>query len=356
MAQPLRLLVTGAGAPGIRGTLYALRRNEDGRAVHVVGTDVRPEAVGRHLCDAFHAVPPPESPRYLGALLALCRREDVAAVLPQTTREVAVLAREREAFEAEGIRVVAAPAEAVEAGNDKAAVLRAFEALGLPVPAYRRAQSEADLAQAAAELGYPERPVVVKPPVSNGMRGLRVLREAAWDAERFLAEKPSGLEISLEELLRILRRGTAWPELLVTDYLPGPEYSVDAFLGEHLEAALPRRRDAIRSGIAFETTLLPERDDLAEMALTAGRHLGLRYAFGFQFKEDEAGRPRVLECNPRVQGTMVASLFGGLNAVWLAVREALGEPPRALPGPLRAAAFRRFWGGLALTETGTHEI
>src|SRR5690606_21355806 len=125
---------------------------------------------GRYLCDAFHAVPPPEHADYLGTMLDVCRREGVAVVIPQTTREVAVLARARAAFEAEGVRVMAAAAESVAAGNDKAAVLRAFEALGLPVPASRLARSEAALVEAAAELGYPARPVVVKPPVSNGMR------------------------------------------------------------------------------------------------------------------------------------------------------------------------------------------
>jgi carbamoyl-phosphate synthase large subunit len=164
------------------------------------------------------------------------------------------------------------------------------------------------------------------------------------------------VEISLDDLLGLLWRGDAWPELLVTEYLPGPEYSVDAFRGERLAVALPRRRDAIRSGISFETTLLPERRDLIEPTLRAGEHLGLRYAFGFQFKEDANGVPKVLECNPRVQGTMVASVFGGFNPIWLSVEELLNEPPTALPAPLRPATFQRFWGGLGIRDDEVGEI
>ena len=52
-----RILITGAGAPGIRGTLYALRQGD--RPVYTVGTDVNEWAVGQHLTDAFHPVPPP---------------------------------------------------------------------------------------------------------------------------------------------------------------------------------------------------------------------------------------------------------------------------------------------------------
>ena len=352
---PLRILVTGAGAPGTKGTLHALRRNPDKRPVHIVGVDLDMDAVGRYLADAFHTVPSPESPTYLSALRSVCHRQDIDLVLPQTTREIDVLAQHREAFEREGVRVLVSGAEAVRRANDKGEVLRTFESLGLPVPAWHRAKTEGEVAAAAKALGYPERPVVVKPPVSNGMRGLRILREAAWDAERFLAEKPSGVEISLDTLLAILRRGDAQPELLVTEYLPGPEYSVDAFRGAHVEVALPRRRDVIRSGISFTTTLLPERHDLAEPTLRAAEALGLEYAFGFQFKEDADGVPRVLECNPRVQGTMVASLFGGFNPIWLSVREALGDAPRVAPAR-RNAVFQRYWGGLGIDGTTVTEL
>ncbi len=354
VSAPLRVLVTGAGAPGIRGTLYALRAGAGDRPLATVGVDLSGRAVGRYLVDAFHTVPPPEDAGYLDALRSVCRAERVDLVLPQTTRETALLSKHRDGFGSTRVMVSGAPA--VEAANDKAAVLRAFDGLGLPAPAWHLARSEAELGEAAAALGYPGVPVVVKPPVSNGMRGLRVLREAAWDARRFLAEKPGGVEVSLGDLRAVLRRGTAWPDLVVTEYLPGPEYSVDAFLGARLEAAMPRRRDAVRSGISFETTLLPERADLTEPTLRAAQHLGLRYAFGFQFKEDAAGVPRVLECNPRVQGTMVASVFGGLNAVWLGVQEALGEPPGALPGALRAATFRRYWGGLGIVDGEVTEV
>ncbi|MEM1043290.1 MAG: ATP-grasp domain-containing protein [Bacteroidota bacterium] len=354
MVAALRVLVTGAGAPGIRGTLYALRAGAGDRPLVTVGVDLSEQAVGRYLVDAFHPVPPPESPGYLDALRAVCRAERVDLVLPQTTRETAVLSRHRNAFSE--ARVMVSGAEAVEAANDKGAVLRAFDGLGLPAPAWHLARSEAGLVEAAEALGYPDVPVAVKPPVSNGMRGLRILREAAWDARRFLTEKPNGVEVSLGDLLAVLRRGDAWPDLLVTDYLPGPEYSVDAFAGDRLAAAMPRRRDAIRSGISFETTLLPDRADLTEPTLRAAQHLGLRYAFGFQFKEDADGVPRVLECNPRVQGTMVASVFGGLNAVWLGVQECLGETPRALPDSLRTATFRRYWGGLGIVDDEVTEV
>ena len=43
--------------------------------------------------------------------------------------------------------------------------------------------------------------------------------------------------------------------------------------------------------------------------------MDLRYAFGFQFIGD-----KLLECNPRVQGTMIASTYAGCNIIYSAVK------------------------------------
>ena len=350
----LTLLVTGAGAPGIWGTLYALRHNPDGRPVRIVGVDTQDNNAGALLVDSFHRVPEPEAPEYTEALIEIASREKVFAVLPQTTREIARLSTSLAAMENAGIRVMVSAEGPITAANDKSAVMDVFQRLALPTARYRRSHSEDELVAAVRELGYPDRPVVVKPSVSNGMRGVRILVTEAWNVHRFLTEKPQGLEISLEELIAILRRGT-WPELLVMEHLPGDEYTVDAFIGSRFSLAVPRQRQSIRSGITFHSRT-DLREDLIAYTLAAGRELGLRYVFGFQFKLDSDGIPKVLECNPRIQGTMVASVFSGANVIWFGVRELLGDPVCALARPLQASEFLRYWGGIAMAGGAIAEI
>jgi carbamoyl-phosphate synthase large subunit len=339
----------------VRGTIYALRNGADKHCFCITGVDVRHDAVGRFLVDHFYTVPPPEGPSYIEALTSICRKESVEIVVPQTTREVNVLCCYIDYFSRLGVRLMVSSWPAIEIANNKWRLLQEFEKLGLPVPRYSLARSEQELIGFAAELGYPQQPIVVKPPFSNGMRGVRVLKEDAWDVQRFLSEKPTGLEISLSELVAILQTGTEWPELLVMEYLPGPEYTVDVFSGTHIQIAIPRLRKAIRSGITFEA-VMEFREDLIGYSLRAARHIGLRYAVGFQFKLDEQETPKVLESNPRVQGTMVASLFTGANVIWLAMKELLGEPPTEFPQPLNEALFYRFWGGLGVCDGDVREI
>ena len=354
-ANAICILVTGAGAPGFPGTLYSLRKNPEGRPVRVIGVDMEAEVVGRFLVDKFFRVPAPEDRTYLDELLRICRQESVAIVLPQTTREIARLSQCKGLLEREGFRVMTSEAPAIEIANNKWTLIQKFIELGLPRPKVELSRSEDELVSLVRDFGYPNCPVVVKPPVSNGMRGVRILQSEPWDVRRFLSEKPLGLEISLEELLRILRRGAPWPELLVMEYLPGPEYTVDAFIGSKLSIALPRLRQSVRSGITFRSRS-EFREDLSSYTLRAARHIGLRYAFGFQFKLDDAGIPKVLESNPRIQGTMVASVFSGANVTWYGIKELLGEPVEQNGQKFQEARFYRFWGGVGIAGEFVDEI
>jgi LmbE family N-acetylglucosaminyl deacetylase len=141
-------------------------------------------------------------------------------------------------------------------------------------------------------------------------------------------------QVIAAEGLRAFKEGTVWSKVSV---------------------AVPRLRKAIRSGISFENEL-EYREDLIKYTLTLGQQIGLKYAFGFQFKLDCDGVAKVLECNPRLQGTMVASLFSGVNVIWMGVKEALGEPPETVPDRLQTASFHRFWGGVGIQGERIDEI
>lgn len=354
--KALNILLTGAGAPGTRGTIFALRRNPDETPLKIIGVDIRKDVVGKYWVDNFHTVPPPEDPGYIDAINDICHKNSIDVVIPQTTRETSKLSK---TFQDMKARVTVSKASAIEKANDKYELLRVCEKLGIPIPHSLLANSEDELNAAAEELGYPKVPIVVKPPVSFGSRGFRVLREGTtWNAKRFLQEKPNAIEISLRELVSILEsRGEKvdFPRLLVSEYLPGNEYSVDAFAGEKVSVAIPRLRKEIVNGISFRTSL-EYRKDIIESSLKTAAALGLRYSFGFQFKLDASGVPKILECNPRVQGTMAASVFSGVNVIWLAVREAIGEPVESIPPVLSGSEFYRYWGGLGTIGDSYDEI
>lgn len=347
MAEIKTLLITGGGAPGIAGTIYAIRNNDDQKPFRIITTDIKADPVGGYMADKCFKVPPPEDADYLPAIKEITVKERVHVILPQTTREVITLARNQDQFHHEDIRVVVAGAEAVARANDKYLLLKECEKIGVPVPEYRLVRRVPDLAKALDQLGYPQSKVVVKPCQSNGMRGLRILAEDNLLLGDFLNKKPDGTVINQSTLMGILNQGE-FPPMLVSEYLPGEEYTVDMFRNSRGMVCIPRLRQAIRSGISFHTRVRL-RPDLMEHCRRLAHLLDLKYCFGFQFKLDAHGVPKILEANPRVQGTMVVSIFAGFNVIYAAVKQAMGEEVSLNNVTLREnVGFIRYWGGIGV--------
>ncbi len=339
----LTVLVTGSGAPGIAGTLYSLRNNFDGRRVTTIGTDIQDEVVGRYLCDKFYKISRPSSQEYLPQLLSICEKERIDVLLPQNTAELPVLAEHKNEFESTGTKVAISSKKGIDLANNKYELMKLAKTVGVPAPRFHLVRSQEDLERRAGDLGWPKRPVVIKPPVSNGMRGLRVIDESLDQRHLFFAEKPSGVHVKMDYLMSVL--GSSFPDLLVMEYLSGEEYTVDALKAEKL-VVIPRKRDLIKTGITFNGTV-EKNEEIIEHSERLSRETDLKFAFGFQFKLDDKGTPKLLESNPRIQGTMVLATFAGANVVYGAVKHAMGEevPEFDVAWGTR---ILRYWGGIGV--------
>ncbi|MFA5246150.1 MAG: hypothetical protein WC380_12685, partial [Pedobacter sp.] len=94
----LKILVTGAGAPGIAGTIYSLQNNFDNRPVEIIGTDCNPDAVGKDLCDSFYHILKSDTEFYLCFLKALCNLLKIDLIIPQNTGELLILSIDKIEF------------------------------------------------------------------------------------------------------------------------------------------------------------------------------------------------------------------------------------------------------------------
>ncbi|MDD1699696.1 MAG: ATP-grasp domain-containing protein [Methanoregula sp.] len=339
----LTVLVTGAGAPGIKGTLYSLKNNFDNRPIRTIGTDIKKEVVGTYLCDSFYQISKPSEKEYLEQLLSICEHESVDVILPQNTVELPVLAENKTVFSTIGVYVAISDCSAISLANDKFKIMKLAKQIGIPAPDYFLVDNFDTLKKAALTLGWPDRPVVIKPPISNGMRGVRIIDESIDRKTMFYSEKPTSLFANMMNIHDIL--GFDFPPLLVMEYLPGAEYTVDV-LKNRGYTVIPRKRDIVQSGITFQGTVV-YHEELVNYAKKLSDALGLQYAFGFQFKMDACGNPKLLESNPRIQGTMVLSTFAGANIIYAAVKLALIEDVPAFQ--IRwGTKILRYWGGLGI--------
>jgi carbamoyl-phosphate synthase large subunit len=311
--RDITVLVTAAGAPGTAALLRALRTNGE-RGVRVVGTDMSPQAVGRQFCDRFYVVPPGGEPGFVDAILDIVRRENVDIVLPQSSFDLLGLAEARERFMATSVLV--SPPEAIRTANDKGATYEMLERLGIRAPKWRRVAGGRELAGAAEELGYPERPVCFKPVFSSGSRGFRVLDASVDRARQLLEERPGNLAMRLTDVVELLPQ-EGGPDLLVMELAHGRERTIDGIARSgQVILGHAKTRESMRAGLAMYFETLNDHW-LLEVAHRIVAELGIDYFFNIQLVGEH-----VIEINPRISTVVYQE---DLNLPYLGVKSALGE-------------------------------
>jgi carbamoyl-phosphate synthase large subunit len=310
--RPITVVVTASGAPGTAALLRALRENGE-RDVRLVGTDMQERAIGRHLCDAFHVVPPGSDPSFAEAVRAVVEREGADAVLPQSSFDLPGLAAARESFP---VPVLVSSPETVRRANDKAESYALLDRIGVRGPAWRRVRGGAAVAEAARELGYPDQDVALKPVFSSGSRGFRILSAGADRREQLLTNRPGVAEaLRLEELVELL--GDDDTELLVMELATGGERTIDGIAdGERIVLGHPKTREGMRAGLAMYFVTLDD-PELMEIAEKIVRELQIEHFFNIQLVGEH-----VIEINPRISTIVYQE---DLNLPYLGVKRALGE-------------------------------
>lgn len=126
---------------------------------------------------------------------------------------------------------------------------------------------------------------------------------------------------------------------LVCEYLPGKEFSIDAFTDRHGELRFCQARERLetKNGIATKTRLVEpiwgdkdyygHRSDFhfQYTASAISERLGMRGAWFFQMKQDKDGELTLLEVAPRIAGSSGIHRANGVNLVELTLWDALGE-------------------------------
>ena len=157
-------------------------------------------------------------------------------------------------------------------------------------------------------------PVVLKPAVGYGSRGVKIITSKAALLNELAADNNE--------------------QKVICEYLPGKEYTVDCFTDRNgiLMYCSARSRNRVRNGISVNSLITETDAPVKEIAQTVNGKLSMRGAWFFQVKRNEAGEYRLLEIASRISGTMCANRGIGVNLPLLAVHDILGEEVSIVKG------------------------
>ena len=322
--RDITVLITGIGAPGAPGIVKSIRKNGE-RNIKIIGVDTNFDASGKDLVDEFYEIPPAEDSKFIDGIMKICKKEKVDIIQPLVTRELLKFAKYKDYFNNSNIIVNVMDEKNLKIANNKGKLLSTLRQKGIPTPEFYITNKIEDIEKAFNELGYPDKPVCIKVTDSNGSRGVRIVDPSFSKAKLFFNSKPSSLYISYDELIKTLEECKELPEMIVMEYLPGEEYSVDILADNgNVIYSVCRRGTTVVSGIQL-VCVVERQDYIINECENICNVLNLSGNFGLDIKENRFGVPLVMEINPRLTAGIVACVAAGINLPYFGIKQALRE-------------------------------
>lgn len=153
-------------------------------------------------------------------------------------------------------------------------------------------------------------PLFMKPDVGQGSKGARIIK-TEYEA-KFYFEKDNSM--------------------LLLEYLPGEEYTVDCFTDRvgNLRFVGARERIRMTNGISSDTRLIYD-NEFVKTAERINNRLILRGGWFFQVKRDFQGKLTLLEIAPRISGSMGLFRNLGVNIPLLSIYDAMDLDVSVMP-------------------------
>ena len=290
----INVLISPAGTEIGREIWQSLRFDKSVR-LFLAGEDYNNHA-RYYDCD-YHLLPGITSDNWLSSLQEFISRHDIHYIFPAHDDVLLAYAQQQENIAA---RIITSNAECCEITRYKSLTYKALADV-IQVPRCYESVEE-----------ITAWPVFVKPDRGQGAQGAVKIIDASA-LRKHLADNPG---------------------VIICEYLPGTEYTVDCFSSaQGVVFCQPRTRERIRAGISMGSKRV-EIDGVRTMAEKISARLNLRGAWFFQLKYSESGSLTLLEVAPRIAGTMALNRVRGVNFSLLSLYEHQNIPialPPLLP-------------------------
>jgi predicted ATP-grasp superfamily ATP-dependent carboligase len=280
-----------------------------------------------HVADVAH-----DPRRFIDDVLDFLRRHSCDVLIPAHDGSIAA-ARQRRAELEHEVHVALAPEAALRIAVDKSLTLALAERIGVAVPRSRYVTGPAQVPEALEIVGLP---AVVKPVESWVDRGSARVRLRCREVVR-----------AQEAVAVVERISAAGGRAVLQEWAPGRREAVSflyqdgSFRAEFAQVA--HRMDPPIGGSSVLRESVPVPPDLGCAGRELVRAMGLDGYSEVEFRRDRAGRPLLMEVNPRLSASVEIAVRAGVDFPRLIHTWARGDVVEEIQG--YATGRRMRWLG-----------
>jgi predicted ATP-grasp superfamily ATP-dependent carboligase len=276
---------------------------------------------------------------FLNYLIQFLHNSGARTLISSSDGTVAVLREHRAKIEQQGTRVALAKEAALAIAISKDRTLEVAERLGVGIPRSVMVKSVSDVAEAIREIGLP---AVLKPTESwvwGGQQGVRLICK--------LVTTPDEARRAVEKLTRY------GGSLLYQQFLSGRQESV-SLLYAHGEVQARFAQWTLRAqpplgGVSTYRQSIEMPEDTGSQAERLVREIELEGYSQVQFRRDSAGKPYLMEINPRLTSGIEVAVRAGVDFPYMVYQWANDERIDRVQGYRPGVRMRYLEGDLLTT-------
>lgn len=244
---------------------------------------------GRYVYDDYiDGVPFVNDPEFIPTLQKIVSERDIDAIYPAMDTVITMTKKHEEEL---GCKVIAPPAETTEICLSKKLTYEKLQGV-VNIP---KTYNPSDIEDS-------EFPVFAKPIVGYSAKGTKKLNSQE-EVNAYLEGKDN---------------------MLVVEYLPGEEFTVDCFTDKdgNLLYCGARKRNRVSNGISVNTYFAEDQKEFGELAQKINSTIRFRGAWFYQVKRNIDGQLTLLEIAARLGGSSLLSRAVGVNFALLTLFDA----------------------------------
>jgi carbamoyl-phosphate synthase large subunit len=257
----MNILISSAGGPASVGLIKSIRNLNQNH--NIVSIDCDSMAAGLFLSDKYYVVPQvKEVNNFWEIIQNIIEKNDINFILPTDEATLGLFSKYRKKLKTRGIKIWVSPVKTIKLCNNK-------------FKFWKKLHNEFDMPFIVSN-------VLQKPDKSSGARGVKLISPP--------------------------KDNHLW------EYLPGEEYTVDVFC-DHKSISLGtivRKRNGIKAGISVKGSIVRHKY-LENESERLCKFLKIQGPCCIQWKENKDGKPKLIECNPRLGGGTYFATLAGVN-------------------------------------------
>lgn len=238
--------------------------------------------------DYIPNIPFVDDPAFIPALQKIVKERNIDAIYPAMDTVITVTKMHESEL---GCKVIASPSETTEICLSKKKT-------------YEKLKEVVNIPKIYNPLDIPteEFPVFAKPVVGYSAKGTKLLNSQE-EVDHYIKDKK---------------------DMLVVEYLPGEEFTVDCFTDKegNLLFSGARKRNRVNNGISVNTFFVEDQAPFTEIAEKINSAIKFRGAWFYQVKRNKQGELTLLEIASRLGGSSLLSHAVGVNFALLSLFDA----------------------------------